>query len=584
MSAEILAAWDLAPDADAREVKRAYARRLKQIDVETDPDRFQTLRMEYESALWWANNRLQFTYELGEEDALAAGITVDVSPAVEGQQQLKPHDAADASSQHDSVRVTRSDIDHAAIETLVSTVTAAIKRATDDAEAEQLANAALRDPAVESFAAREEFELRLAQVLCAAPALNAHSILGVAESLHWHEDTRGLHAIDSHLAMNLSEKLYAARGVARLQQAQRWLRRVGTVLLGHHQPLMFRLSIISADELAEINSFVDAHRWVNFEGINQAPDKRVLEWWALHGRGPRATIANALICTLFGLACGLFVNSKNFLQTDGLNLLLGSGVGVMSGALALGGWLGFLTLLDKHAAHHIARLERHIAYQFGWLIVVPILLVFAVIDSATTHLLPTAVWVGMLAVCVYWLIRIARFPTDLGGVLATGLILLICSGWTMTYFSLPNVFLAFVVTATLFLLVVSAMREGSLFAEHWSSATRAFFRLGWLALAGLTGFALWQVNAPVAVEQQALRAVWVLALVWGTASVELYSEKLGQWPWWALVGTSVLLSSSSPFGPGTGRDGFAFMLVATIFLTLYLIVNFTPPLDKKLRE
>src|SRR5689334_14494626 len=52
-----LLALGLEPDADEREVRRAYARRVKAIDPATDPGGFQTLREHYEAALAWVRAR-----------------------------------------------------------------------------------------------------------------------------------------------------------------------------------------------------------------------------------------------------------------------------------------------------------------------------------------------------------------------------------------------------------------------------------------------------------------------------------------------------------------------------------------------
>jgi hypothetical protein len=54
---DFIARLDLAPDADQRQVRRAYARELKLIDQERDLEGFQYLRACYETALEWAARR-----------------------------------------------------------------------------------------------------------------------------------------------------------------------------------------------------------------------------------------------------------------------------------------------------------------------------------------------------------------------------------------------------------------------------------------------------------------------------------------------------------------------------------------------
>lgn len=62
----------LGADADEREVRRAYARRVKAIDPATDPGGFQTLREHYEAALAWV--RVRARADLADEQAIEQAV------------------------------------------------------------------------------------------------------------------------------------------------------------------------------------------------------------------------------------------------------------------------------------------------------------------------------------------------------------------------------------------------------------------------------------------------------------------------------------------------------------------------------
>jgi len=74
MQPGFLARLGLAEDADERQVRRAYARELKQIDQERDLEGFQYLRACYEAALAWA----------AERAASAAAVPAEATAEVEG--------------------------------------------------------------------------------------------------------------------------------------------------------------------------------------------------------------------------------------------------------------------------------------------------------------------------------------------------------------------------------------------------------------------------------------------------------------------------------------------------------------------
>jgi len=68
-------------DADERTIRRAYARKLKQIDQEQDPEGFQSLREAYDAAMRWAQNRVAEIWPADEKEDQSAPILTPAPPA-----------------------------------------------------------------------------------------------------------------------------------------------------------------------------------------------------------------------------------------------------------------------------------------------------------------------------------------------------------------------------------------------------------------------------------------------------------------------------------------------------------------------
>jgi len=198
-----LARLGLDEDADARAIRRAYARELKRIDQERDPDAFQQLRASYETALEWA---AWAASQAAPDAAPGPGAAPDDGPA-----QVRPQipaDALQAALALDAVLAreapghadtapepTPSELGSLVFEAFVAAMPALARYRGELAEPawHDALRAALADERLLNFDARLRFGQALAHLLATGWRSGHEVLFPVAASVFgWDQDRRTL--------------------------------------------------------------------------------------------------------------------------------------------------------------------------------------------------------------------------------------------------------------------------------------------------------------------------------------------------------------------------------------------------------
>lgn len=296
---------DIEAGADERTIKRAYARALKLIDLETDPAGFQELREAYDAALFWMRH------------GAAAQPDDGATEQVPARAETEPHQPAEPALADAPRRDAHPPQDEASLALDVFAQFQQRCACADDLHEleawKRELNVSIADDRLVNIAAREAFEQQVANLLASGWRPGHHVLLVAAlEVFEWDQDRRRLHALGG--AGYTLDCAIDQRTVYDLQsdddcELQRAvivrLRDLTVPSNGELIQMMPVLAVVTARFPTWLALIVDTDRVELWQRL----DKQVPQWrrWLKHGpRMPRLSIGPWSIIIAFSFLMLLF--------------------------------------------------------------------------------------------------------------------------------------------------------------------------------------------------------------------------------------------------------------------------------------
>ncbi len=555
--------------ADERAVKRAYAKRLKQIDSEKAPEEFQKLRQAYEGALWHAKHVATEADLSSPIDSRGAdGVDVSMTEAAAEPALATPLPAQETGWSSLSARNDDELINNFIAETL---------RKIDAGGTRDVAVTAIYEaqqhPTLASFAAQEEFELKLAMSFGERENYSGSVLLGVADAMGWTADMQRLFTLNRGLAAHIGNRIGAAQALERLQQLRHNL--AGSTLLGAYRPIAFRYSIYDPVELAVLNDAVEHCRWIDFSGLANAPDPRVLDWWMEHAQSSRITLARLLAAFLVMLAIVLCLMYQSIVGNMGeISFAVACIPGALAGLLVV---VGVPLRVRRLAAPRLRQLEAQPFVQWGWLPLAPVVFIASVLWRAMPAWLVFVVAIANVLMTL-WQARFLRLPWDIAAIGWSIFCAAFISLYVRDFFLRIDLAVSFFATMSALLYVSALRRVSQALLDGGAHSMKLIFKFGWLVLMVVAIMLVFTATSGEEGRSLFGRTLWAVSALWGLAATNLYSVHLKSLPWFCVVLASALFSASTSFGASGAVPQVAPALGVSLVVLVFFWMNQIPPL------
>jgi hypothetical protein len=267
----------IGPTTDKREIRRAYARRLKETHPEDDPEGFKRLRSAYEAALNYADYMAE-----DEEEADLPEIPADPEGIEPVRTAIREPDSA-----HDGTAPPEEEEQDDGDRRLLGEMAGRVGKLLNDGDdrgAAAALEAAISDQFMLNLTNRRIFELMLLEEIGDRDPPPPETAKAAVRAFRWDEHWTDLpydyqYLADRLMAVPLAEeRLAELRRAANTRFTNDHEKTAARLLFGPYRPIVFKLNN-SLHVLEAMRQLIAELHAEHPEVLEKEVDPRVLAWW-----------------------------------------------------------------------------------------------------------------------------------------------------------------------------------------------------------------------------------------------------------------------------------------------------------------